>query len=108
MAPGNGDKCISHSDVIGGLQACFNHILLSESLKDLLSKYSHLDLTNEVVLVDEVIRGCGGYSDVYFGRLSKTGKYVAVKQLRVHIQREEQLSKASTLCFRVSHFKQIC
>jgi hypothetical protein len=79
-----------------------DHITLSESLIDLLKEHLHLNLTKEVVLVDEVIRGCGGFADVYFGRHSKTDKYVAVKQLRVHIQREEQLSKASNALFPCS------
>jgi hypothetical protein len=68
---------------------------LSETVSKLLFKHSHLDLTDEVELVDQMIRACGGYADVYCGWYGKIGKFVAVKQLRVHIQREEQLSKVS-------------
>jgi hypothetical protein len=68
---------------------------LSQATSELLSRHSHLNLTDEVELVDSVIRGHGGFSDVYCGRFIRTGKYVAIKQLRVHIQKEQQLSKAS-------------
>jgi len=68
---------------------------LSEDANRILSQHSHLDLTKDVELVDPVIRGCGGYSDVYYGRFIENGTYVAIKRLRVHLQRERELSKAS-------------
>jgi hypothetical protein len=68
---------------------------LSEDANRILSQHSHLDLTKDVELVDPVIRGCGGYSDVYYGRFIKNGTYVVIKRLRVHLQRERELSKAS-------------
>ena len=71
-----------------------NHIKLSDAANELLSEHSHLDLTERVQLVDESIRGHGGCADVYYGRLMDSGKYVAVKRLRVHFQKEQQLSKA--------------
>jgi serine/threonine protein kinase len=71
-----------------------NHIKLTDAASELLSEHSHLDLTERVQLVDESIRGHGGCADVYCGRLMDSGKYVAVKRLRVHFQKEQQLSKA--------------
>jgi hypothetical protein len=85
----------------GGLHT---HTTLSEFLRDSLEAHSNLDLTSEVVLADESIRACGGHSDVYLGRFSRTNKLVAIKQLRIHIQQEEQLSNVSTLCFPCSMF----
>jgi hypothetical protein len=62
-----------------------------------LNDHSRLDVTERVHLVDELIRGSGGYSDVYYGRFVDNGKYLAVKRLRAHIQKEQQLSKACIL-----------
>ena len=70
-------------------------LILSENANKILSKHSHLDLTEDVELVDPVIRGCGGYSDVYLGRFIKNGTFVAIKRLQVHIQKERKLSKVS-------------
>jgi hypothetical protein len=70
------------------------HVGLTEATNEVLDQHSHLDLTEKIELVDQVIRGHGGYSDVYYGRFVDGGKYVAVKRLRVHIQKERQLSKA--------------
>jgi hypothetical protein len=67
---------------------------LFETASEVLGQHSHLDLTKEIELVDDVIRGHGGYSDVYYGRFVMGGKYVAIKRLRVHIQKERQLVKA--------------
>jgi hypothetical protein len=66
---------------------------LTEAASSLLSHHSHLDLTERVQLVDESIRGHGGCSDVYYGRFVDNGKCVAIKRLRVHFQKERQLSK---------------
>ena len=68
---------------------------LSENANTILSQHSHLDLTDDIELVDPLIRGCGGFSDVYYGRFIKDGTYVAIKRLRVHIQKERKLSMAS-------------
>jgi hypothetical protein len=68
-------------------------LTLSESASDTLSQHSHLDLTDQIEFVDDNIRGCGGFSDVYYGRLAICDKYVAIKRLRVHIQHKIQLSK---------------
>jgi len=78
---------------------------LSENANKILSQHSHLDLTEDVELVDPVIRACGGYSDVYYGQSIKNGTFVAIKRLRVHLQKQRKLSKASNtlgLLFRIS------
>ena len=61
----------------------------------MLRRHTRFDLTEKIEFVDEMIRGHGGYSDVYYGRFINTVKYVAIKRLRVHIHKEHQLSKAS-------------
>jgi hypothetical protein len=76
---------------------------LTETANKVLSQHSHLDLTEKIELVDQVIRGHGGYSDVYYGRFVTGGTYVAVKRLRVHIQKERQLSKACYTLRLLSH-----
>jgi hypothetical protein len=68
-------------------------LMLSEKASHILSQHSHLDLTDVIEFVDRDIRGCGGFADVYYGRLITCDKYVAIKRLRVHIQREIKLSK---------------
>jgi hypothetical protein len=75
---------------------CFK---LTHAASEVLHDHSHLDLTERVQLVDESIRGVGGCADVYYGRLVDSGKYVAVKRLRVHIEKEVQLSKAFNVYF---------
>jgi hypothetical protein len=68
-------------------------LTLSEKASHILSQHSHLDLTDVIEYVDDDIRRCGGFSDVYYGRHITCNKYVAIKRLRVHIQREIKLSK---------------
>jgi hypothetical protein len=68
---------------------------LTATTSRILSQNSHLDLTNRIEFVDQVVRGHGGYSDVYYGRFVEDDRYVAIKQLRVHIQKEQQLSNVS-------------
>jgi hypothetical protein len=71
-----------------------DYLKLIHAASEVLDDHSHLDLTESVELVDESVRGVGGYADVYYGRLVDSGKYVAVKRLRLHFQKEQQLSKA--------------
>ncbi|KAH8115036.1 kinase-like domain-containing protein [Phellopilus nigrolimitatus] len=59
-----------------------------EMLDSVLTKVSHLDLTDVVQKIPEMV-ACGGYCDVFEGRWLKDGsserRKVAVKRIRIHL-----------------------
>jgi serine/threonine protein kinase len=78
---------------------------LSERASDILSRHPRLNLTDKIEFVDYGIRGCGGFSDVYYGRLTTSSKYVAIKRLRVQMECEFKLSK---VCDALTHLPGVC
>jgi serine/threonine protein kinase len=80
-------------------------LVMSDKASHILNQHSHLNLTDVIEFVDYDIRGCGGYSDVYYGLLATCNKYVAIKRLRAHVQREMELSK---VCNTLAHYLEAC
>ena len=72
----------------------------SDRLQDLLILLGHLDLTGSIESVVQLNGVHGGYSDMYHGLSSRSGreggityKKVAIKRLRVHIYTEQVFAK---------------
>ena len=67
-------------------------------LRSMLSNLTHLNLTDEVVVDDPVLKQHGGFCDVFEGRwISKRVCIykVAIKRLRVHVKTDRDFAKVS-------------
>lgn len=68
----------------------------SNILQTLLDSNSHMNLSEKVYEVSPVMKGYGGYSDVFTGYCELapgTSKKVAVKRLRVHVIGDKKFQK---------------
>ncbi|KAI5121783.1 hypothetical protein M0805_009594 [Coniferiporia weirii] len=70
-----------------------------DSLRKVLSKLGHLDLTGRVVSESTVMKAHGGYCDIFIGNLSPvlpghaSRIKVAIKRLRIHLHDDRDFTK---------------
>ena len=67
------------------------------SLDKVISKLTEhgLDLSGQIVSVDQASKACGGFCDVTVGHCQTINKKVAIKKLRVHLSKDIRFAKVS-------------
>lgn len=71
-----------------------------DELNSMIASLQHLDLGGHIFSDSPVLKAHGGYCDVFIGRWMRDGVCiykVAIKRLRVHVHRDRDFARVSSL-----------